>query len=58
MARPVKVRTAKSYTRDIETLGRLRTAILMDKSVDAVLAGDAIAKLDQLVKALIPLTTD
>lgn len=56
MSRPIKKRTAKTYARDIETLGRLRTAILMDNSIQPAAMGKAIIQLDNLVKALIELT--
>jgi hypothetical protein len=57
MSRPIKKRTAKSYARDIEALGRLRTAILMDSSIDAVAMGKAMVQLDKLVGALIELNS-
>jgi hypothetical protein len=57
MSRPIKKRTAKSYARDIEALGRLRTAILMDNSIDAVAMGRAMVQLDKLVSALIELNS-
>jgi len=58
MSRPIKKRTAKSYQVDIERLGRLRTALLMDDSIHPAAMGKAIVQLDKLVTALIELTTN
>ena len=56
MSRPIKKRTAKTYARDVESLGRLRTAILMDNSLDAVARGKAVVQLDKLVNELVGLS--
>lgn len=58
MSRPIKRRTAKTYKHDIESLGRLRTAILMDNSINPTMMGTAIVQLDKLVNALIALSGD
>lgn len=58
--RPVKNRTAKSYTSDIQVLQRLRTALLMDRTVkQEVRARDAattaVTLIDDLCDKLIVL---
>ena len=52
MARPVKKRVVKSYFRDIETLGRLRTALLQDTTCDWTVAKNAISQIDALTSSL------
>ena len=52
MARPIQKRTAESYQRDIEAIGRLRTAILMDTSLDQKLGKSAVSSLDDSVEKL------
>jgi hypothetical protein len=50
--RPIKKRTVKSYTRDIEAIGRLRTAIYMDSSLERKESDEAVALIDKLVRRL------
>lgn len=50
--RPTKKRTAKSYARDVESLSRLRMAILLNEGERGQKAVEGI---DTLVKALIVL---
>lgn len=52
MARPVKRRNVKSYQRDIEALGRLRTALVMDSSLDWTLVKSTIENIDSLMRSL------
>lgn len=52
MARPIKKRTAKSYQRDVEVLGRLRTAIQIDGDVDFALQSKALENIDALIATL------
>lgn len=56
MSRPIKKRNVKSYTRDIESLGRLRTAIMMDQSLDWAHANKSIQQIDKLIASLIELS--
>jgi hypothetical protein len=55
MSRPIKKRTVKSYRRDIEALVRLRTAICLDDKAEPTQARTAIKKIDECVRALLPL---
>ena len=52
MPRPIKKRTAKSYHRDIEALGRLRTAIKLDLAIDHQLQVKAASDIDTLTETL------
>jgi hypothetical protein len=52
MARPIKKRTAKSYTRDAEHLNRLRMAIRLDPSVDADTMVVAFRQIEALIETL------
>jgi hypothetical protein len=52
MSRPVKARTVKSYGRDVETLGRLRTALVLDSSVNQDVRARAIQHIDGLIEEL------
>ena len=52
MPRPIKKRTAKSYRRDVEALGRLRTAIQVDLDIDRDLQTNAITEIDTLITTL------
>jgi len=53
MARPVKQRNDKSYLREIEQLGRLRTALLMDTSIEYARCNDTVKQIDKLISQLI-----
>ena len=53
--RPIKKRTAKTYQRDIEALGRLRTAIRLDRKLDLTKSSRAVKDLDKLVDSLLDL---
>jgi len=55
MSRPIKRRNVKSYSRDIESLGRLRTAIIMDTTLDWTNASEAVEQIDRLVKCMVKL---
>ena len=55
MARPVKIRKTESYIRDIENLGRLRTALLMDYSLETKVMQEATKAIDTLISRLKPL---
>lgn len=52
MPPPVKKRTSKSYARDIEALARLRTSLLLDRSIPKAGADTAIADIDRLTTSL------
>jgi hypothetical protein len=52
MARPVQVRV--NYMRDIERLGRLRTAILIDRRLSPEQSSEATAAIDALQRILGP----
>jgi hypothetical protein len=52
MPRPVKKRTAKTYRRDVEALGRLRTALLVDLEIDSDLRKQALDNIDTLIGSL------
>ena len=56
MSRPIKIRKVKSYARDIESLGRLRTAIQMDGSLDGRAVTRAMQKIDETIRCLIELS--
>jgi len=56
MARPIMRRNVQSYKRDIESLGRLRTAMLMDHTLDWTMVQKAVKDIDQLVRRLIELS--
>jgi len=56
MSRPIKRRRVENYNRDVEALGRLRTAIMQDTSLDATAINDAITDIDRLMKSLITLS--
>jgi len=53
MARPVKIRDVRTYTRDIEHINRLRMAIMMDSSIDSELAKQMCDKIDSLTADLV-----
>lgn len=53
MARPVQERS--NYMRDIERLGRLRTAILIDRRLTADQSAEATLAIDALQRLLGPL---
>jgi hypothetical protein len=55
MARPIRPRTTKGYDRDIERLVRLRTAIMMDSSIDSARANELSTAIDKLATDLIKL---
>ncbi len=57
MGRPIKLRNVTSYQHDVELLSRLRAAMLLDRALDSTQAKRAIAAIDELVDALIPLIT-
>lgn len=52
MARPIKRRYARSYTRDVEYLSRLRITIQLDKALDREVARKAMLAIDGLTDAL------
>jgi len=52
MARLVKKRTPQSYRKDIDNLGRLRTAILIDRDLSADLVMEATKGVDSLIETL------
>ena len=52
MARPVKARGTEAYRRDIQTLTRLRTALILDKTANEVDAREAIRCIDALTETL------
>ena len=55
MARPVKPRGSKAYRRDIQTLTRLRTALILDKTASESDAREAIRCIDELTETLVKL---
>jgi hypothetical protein len=52
MARPVKIRNADTYRRDIENLTRLRTAVRLDRNIEADVQHDIFKDIDSLMDAL------
>lgn len=58
MPRPVGVRTAVSYKRDVESLNRLRVAIKIDKRVNQVITNKAVQEIDMLIETLIQLINE
>jgi hypothetical protein len=58
MARPVKTRDVRTYTRDIEHINRLRMAIIMDNSIDSARAKEISDKIDSLTADLIALSKE
>jgi hypothetical protein len=58
MARPVKTRDVRTYTRDIEHINRLRMAIIMDGSIDSERAKEISDKIDSLTADLIALSKE
>lgn len=52
MVRPVKVRTAETYRRDIENLSRLRSAIRLDVSIESDDQKAICEKIDNLTDDL------
>jgi hypothetical protein len=58
MARPVKTRDVRTYTRDIEHINRLRMAIIMDGSIDSERAKTISDKIDSLTADLIALSKE
>ena len=58
MARPVKTRDVRTYTRDIEHINRLRMAIIMDGSIDSERAKAISDKIDSLTADLIALSKE
>lgn len=58
MARPVKVRTAETFERDLQTLAHLRTAILLDRTLDIGRAQKAVDLIDELTTLCLRLQRD
>jgi hypothetical protein len=58
MARPVKTRDVRTYTRDIEQFNRVRMAIMMDNSVDSARAKEITDKIDAVIVDLIELSKE
>ncbi len=58
MARPVKARDVRTYARDVEHFNRLRTALLMDSSIDSARAKEISDKIDSIVADLIELSKE
>lgn len=52
MSRPIQPRRTKSYARDIEAIGRLRTAILTDAKLPRPIVLQVIKHSDALTTAL------
>jgi len=52
MARPILVRTVRTYQRDVEHLGRLRTALRLDTTIDPAIADRAAKLIDKLTLEL------
>lgn len=52
MPRPIKPRTRQTLRRDVETLGRLRTAISLERELPKVLTTKILGRIDALVEAL------
>lgn len=50
MGRPVKPRTAATFERDLQTLAHLRTAILLDRTLDRSETRRAVDLIDQLTE--------
>lgn len=55
MARPVKTRTADTLRRDVEALNRLRSALMLDKSLDAAKVKESVGLIDSLTNNLVGL---
>lgn len=55
MARPVKLRTAATYQRDIEHLTRLRMAIRLDKVIPLKDRKKAFVQIDALTNTIVEL---
>lgn len=55
MARPVKTRTADTLRRDVESLTRLRSALMLDKSLDAARVKETVGLIDSLTNKLVDL---
>lgn len=51
--RPIKRRTAISYQRDIEAMGRLRNSIMLDRRLSAELKELALRKIDDTIQVVI-----
>lgn len=56
--RNVELRSVDSYTRDIRSLLRLRTAILIDTSLDVADRAKAVEHIDALVKMVQQFSND
>lgn len=56
--RPVKVRTTEAFARDLQTLAHLRTAILLDRSLDTGRAKKAVSLMDELTELLLEFSRD
>ena len=52
MARPILKRNADTMQRDIESLGRLRTAVLIDTDMDPSDVQETVVLIDKLIKRL------
>lgn len=52
MARPVQRRRSQQITREIELIGRLRTALLLDPQLDVKKARLAVEQIDTLLNTL------
>ncbi len=56
MAAPIKARTSKSYLRDVEILGRLRTALISDPNLPENAETQALIRdIDAVVTRLVRL---
>lgn len=53
MPRPVRRRTAEGYKRELEAITRLRTAVLMDSTIDKPLSKQLIADIDKLTDTIL-----
>jgi len=53
VARPIVPRTRETYRRDVEALGRLRTAVQLDKQLKPVRVASVLKHIDALVTELV-----
>lgn len=52
MARPVSLRTERTYRRDVEHLSRLRTAIQLDLELESEVVIKACEQIDALTRTI------
>lgn len=56
MSRPIKTRTTKSFARDVESLGRLRLALVADPRIPSEKIRAVTHDIDRVIERLLDFT--